>query len=161
MRIQAIKDTSAHPQLQEAIDIANRLLQGEAHFLERVSEIPAFDMSKDTVTGRQVSGAQVVAALAQNILASVTTYKPMIPWTRTCGASPDGSQLIKLNVLKLNRPTEDLVATLIHECVHIADNNPLLSFGHKGNWHPEIKQLTAPYRIDGIALQIAARIKRI
>ena len=69
------------------------------------------------------------------------------------------STIIRLNVFKLARPTEELVSTLVHECVHIADNQPNLSFGHGNNFFPSWKKNSAPYRIDQIAQRIASENK--
>ena len=132
MRIEMPARAHRSPTLSEAVEFANRLLQGEGHFLEEVSSIPSFLFSKNRETGKPVTGPEVVSALARNILATVRTYTP---WYRSkaCGGVKRRTTIIRLNTQKLDRPIEELVATLIHECVHIADNRPALSFGHGNN----------------------------
>jgi hypothetical protein len=161
MRI--VTPTWANLELVAAIDISNRLLQGEGGFFDRVREIPTFDLSGHVDSCLPVSGAEVAQRLAQNVEVAVRKYRPKWIGSRAMADTQftsEGMPVIRFNARKLHRTTEDFVATLIHECVHGVDTLPKeMYFGH-GNNSPKGKENTAPYRIERIAQELVPAIVR-
>ena len=158
MKIQMPEFAINLPDLTEAINISNLLLNGEGEFFEKVRAIPSFAMSKHGTSKKPVTGEEVATLMAQKIDATVQTYKPFFARSKATAATVKGSDVIRLNMLKLDRPIVDLVATLVHESVHIADRVKGMSFGHNGN-SSRGKALTAPYRIEAIARELALMMK--
>lgn len=153
MRIQMPEYVARYPHLGEAITMANRLLEGQGDFLNQVRALPEFALSEHVDTHQPVTGAEIAPLLAQQIDVVVERYTPWYVCSKATASTTPGSTVIRLNARKLNRPTEDLVATLIHECVHIVDRVPGMMFGH-GNNYAHGKEQTAPYRIEAVARAI-------
>jgi hypothetical protein len=155
--MQIEKPSFAAGNLDLAITVANQFLKGERGFFDEVRQIPAFDYSKHVATGKPVSGKEVVEELSRKVDVTVQTYKPWNPWTRALAKTLPGT-VIYLNARTLDRSVPSLVATLIHESVHIADNaQKALSFGH-GNNYAAGKENSAPYKLDAIAERIASKV---
>ncbi len=156
MRIE--KPSFASEDLGEAIDIANRLLEGGEGFFEEVRQIQAFDFSENKATHKPVSGSEVVDQLSRQINVTVQAWKPFNCFTRAYATTRPGT-VIYLNAYKLDREVTSLVGTLIHESVHIVDDQPdELSFGHGDNYSKG-KENSAPNQLATIAERIAAKIR--
>jgi hypothetical protein len=54
----------------------------------------------------------------------------------------------------MNRPTQDIVNTLVHELTHIVDKQHSYTFGHGSN-NPKGKEMTAPYLLGKLAQEYA------
>ena len=94
--------------------------------------------------------------LSQKVNVTVQTYKPWVFWSRALATTYPGT-VIQLNAYQLKRSVSSFVDTLIHECVHIADNHPeQLCFGH-GNNYSKGKENTAPYKSGAISEEIASQ----
>jgi len=151
MQIQTPDFANQYPNLKDAITDANRLFNGEGGFFEKIRGIQAFDLSWNTAAKRPVSGADIAPLYAQKINVTVQRYWPWYVWSKAMASTMPNTTVIHLNARNLDRPTEDLIATLMHECVHILDKEEGLSFGH-GNNSSVGKSETAPYRIEKIAI---------
>lgn len=154
MKIQVPDFANSHPQLVQAIQFSNNLLAGDKNFFNRIRVIPTFDYSKNSLTNRAVSGEEIVKLFAQKIDVTIQQYKPWYIWSSATAYTLPKTTIIHLNTRKLDRPVNEMVATLIHECIHILDKEPGLSFGH-GNNFPKHKEHSAPYQIEGIAKELA------
>lgn len=152
MQIQPPNFANQYNNLTDAINIANRLLKGEGQFFEKIRDVQSFDLSWNKVGVRPVSGADIVPLYAQKINVTVERYWPWYVWSKALASTVPGTSIIHLNARSMNRPTEELVATLMHECVHILDKEKGISFGH-GNNYATGKSETAPYRIEKIAIE--------
>ncbi len=150
MRIEMPEFANAFPNLSEAVTLANRLFQGDGDFFTQVGAIPQFALSEHAATRQPVTGAEIVPLLSQQIDVMVVTYKPWYVCSKATAKTILGEKVIQLNARKLQRSIDELVATLVHECVHVVDTVPGMSFGH-GNNFANGKKLTAPYRIGKIA----------
>jgi hypothetical protein len=145
----------ADADLQKAITISNELLEGKRGFFDEVRPIQAFDLSKTVATGKPVTGEDVVAQLAQKVDVTVQKWWPWNIFSRAYATTYPGT-VIYLNARKLDRSVPSLVSTLIHETVHLADNDSKTrSFGHGDNY-AKGKENTAPYRLETIAEKIAS-----
>ena len=80
---------------------------------------------------------------------SVVKWTPKWRWTKAIAMTNDDGK-IHLNVHKMNRHTAEIVETIIHETIHIADDGSEFSFGHGSN-NPKGKKNTAPYLIGALA----------
>jgi len=158
MRIETPDFAKNYPNMTKAIDISNRLLQGDGGFFSKIREIKAFDYSKNRANHQPVSGAEIAALFAKKIDVSVQTYKPWYIWSKAIAATTPGEHVIRLNQYKLDRSVEETTATFIHECVHILDTEKNLSFGH-GNNYARGKERSAPYQIEKIAQDIISKMK--
>ena len=158
MKIETPTFATKYPNLAEAITISNRLLRGDYGFFTKIRDVTAFDYSTNRSTHQPVSGADIVPLFAKKIDVAVQQYKPWYVWSRAVASTTPGTSVIHLNQNKLDRTVEDTVATLIHECVHIIDTEPHLSFGH-GNNYARGKEHSAPYLIEKIAQEVIAKPK--
>lgn len=79
----------------------------------------------------------------------VVKWYPKWRWTKAIGMTI-GDGKIHLNARKMDRPVGDIIETLVHETVHLVDNENDMSFGHGDN-SPQGKGLTAPYLIGRLA----------
>jgi hypothetical protein len=105
-------------------------------------------------TSDGVNGEYVLNRL-QNETTSLEVffYKSRNPWTSSNGYTlDDGKPQIFLNTRKLGRSDASILATIIHEAVHIADNNDTDAFYHHGDNTP--KGATAPEVFADIAYRV-------
>ena len=157
MRIETPDFARNYPNLNEAVKLANQMLQGDHGFFDEIRKINAFEYSKNYSTHQPVSGNDIAPLLAQKIDITVKKYKPWYFWSKAIASTIPGVPVIRLNQYKLDRPIDETAATLIHECVHIVDTQKKLSFGH-GNNYAAGKGLSAPYLIEKIAQEIITKI---
>lgn len=136
--------------LKEAVDQANAVMRDPV-FLGNLRNVEDFDMT-------ELSSKKVVECLllvynhGQNI--EVQTYKPWWKWSKAY-AMFDLRKPFKINLSsrKLNRSVASIVGSIIHEFVHLADNQYYqFDFGH-GNNNPTGKESTAPYLAGRMAKQ--------
>lgn len=83
----------------------------------------------------------------------VKLYKSKNPWTKANAyVSPKHKNTLFLNIRKLWRNKEDIINTIVHECVHVVDfsENGKIDFGHGDNYS-EGKDNSAPYWIGNLA----------
>lgn len=151
MRIE--KPSFADNNLNQAIAIANEMLEGKRGFQHEVRQITAFSMSKiNPATKKPFTGAEIVDLLSQKIDVTVQKYKPWYIWSKATAYTDPGVPIIHLNARNLNRSVASIVNTLIHESVHVIDKN--LCFAHGSNV-AKGKDDTAPYKIGEIAEKLA------
>lgn len=140
------KDKSGNVRINQCILCANTLLDNEIFYKNiKVKETP-FDMS--TASAEYISN---IMYLKKNLLTcNVRTYHRR--FTRALAYFiPSQPDTVYINTAKLNRSTGSIIATLIHEWVHLVDHDDKThSFGHGDN-SPRGKQNTAPYWIDNLA----------
>jgi len=86
----------------------------------------------------------------------VKLYKSKNPWTKANAyVSPKYKNTLFLNTRKLWRNEEDMINTIVHECVHVVDfsENGKIDFGHGDNYSKG-KDNSAPYWIGNLAKDI-------
>lgn len=134
--------------LEQAIQIANEMLDGKRGFFQEVKQIKSFDMSYNPLTHQPFSGEEIMKLMSQKIEVTLKTYRPWFIWSKATAYTDAGVPVIHLNAHKLDRSIPDLVGTLLHECVHVVDE--ALEFSHGSNYASG-KSDTAPYRIGLLA----------
>lgn len=134
--------------LLEAVAKSNELLSNP-EFYNAIRSHHGFDYS--TATPVQIADFIETAALTFH----VQLYKGK-KRNRVLGyVKASYPNKLFLNERKLDRPVEDIVATIIHESIHAVDHAvDQHLFGHKGN-RPEGNQNTAPYWIGKLAKQLS------
>jgi len=79
----------------------------------------------------------------------IKLYKSRNPFTRSNAyVSPKHKNTLFLNTRKLWRNKQEIINTIVHECVHVVDysENGKIDFGH-GNNYSKGKENSAPYWI--------------
>jgi hypothetical protein len=87
---------------------------------------------------------------------TVRLYKSFNPWTRANAyVSNKYKNTLFLNTRKLWRNKEDMINTIVHECVHVVDfsENDNIDFGHGDNYSNG-KENSAPYWIGNLASEL-------
>ena len=136
----------SNKKLIEATSKANRLLLTDEFYMAIKNKSTDFDMS--TASPEYIS--EFIWKNKEDVTCNVKTYskrftKALAYFTRS---RPND---ININTYKLNRSMGSIVATLIHEYVHMVDHvDKKHSFGHGSNSRKG-KQNTAPYWIDNVA----------
>ena len=139
--------------VSKAVIMTNALLTDEP-FLDQIARHPSFDFSNAT--------PQIVAELIRlstlefhvelfypNLLNRLTKYRKTLAYT-----DKRFPNTLFLNVRKLNRSSESIAATIVHESIHALDTEATeYSFGH-GNNSSVGKQNSAPYWIGNLAYRI-------
>ncbi|MGY3088411.1 hypothetical protein ACVWYF_001444 [Hymenobacter sp. UYAg731] len=147
------------PSVVSACAQANGLLQDPA-FFAGIAAHPSFDEDAGGPPTR-VGPAQIAAFMQQLPLAfSVSLFTPRGPIQRikyfktqayTDPGQPDTLFLNSRWLAQKTPPMAEIAATIIHECVHAADEaDPVHDFGHGDNSSVG-KQNTAPYWIGNYA----------
>lgn len=104
-----------------------------------------------------VSSKEIARLLKDtNHLITLIDWKPSLLQAQTkfkkTNAVTGNKDIIKMNILKYDRPVEEIAGTIIHEGVHAIDfAHKEVYFGHKNS--ENIKE-TAPYRIGSLAINI-------
>lgn len=83
----------------------------------------------------------------------IKLYKSKNPFTKANAyVSPNYKNTLFLNTRKLWRKEEDMINTIVHECVHVVDysENGKIDFGHGDNYSKG-KDNSAPYWIGNLA----------
>lgn len=86
----------------------------------------------------------------------IKLYKSLNPWTRANAyVSPKHKNTLFLNTRKLWRNKEDMINTIVHECVHVVDfsENGKIDFGHGDNYSKG-KDNAAPYWIGNLSKKL-------
>jgi len=141
-----------HEKIQIAVQMANMVFENEI-FYERIRQVTRFDLSTAT--------PEIIAELiaSSRLEFKVELFYPSgwraIKYRKTF-AYTDGNypNTLFLNLKKLDRETEDIAATIVHESIHALDDECIeYTFGH-GNNSSIGKENTAPYWIGNLAYQI-------
>lgn len=85
----------------------------------------------------------------------IRIYKPKNPFSSANAyVSPKYKNTLFLNSRRLDREIQDIINTIVHECVHVSDynDNGQIDFGHGTN-ESLGKENSAPYWIGGKAKQ--------
>lgn len=138
--------------VKAAVDKANELLK-KIEFYKAISDHSNFELS--------TASPKIVAdLLEQSILdLKVEIFYPnillAIKYRKTFAFTDERCpNTLFLNFKKLDREIEDIAATIIHEIIHVIDDNEeVYTFGH-GNNSPNGKNNTAPYWIGNLAYRI-------
>lgn len=135
-----------HAKIERCIDEANRLLKSPVFKREIEEKRAGFDMS--TATPEYI--ADRITSKYGHLICEVHLYHNR--WSRALAYfDPRYPNRIYINAAKLNRTDGSVIATIIHEWVHLVDyDDHLHSYGHGSN-SPVGKQNTAPYWIDNKA----------
>lgn len=139
-----------HHNLKLAVNHVNNLLQ-QTYFYNHIQQRETFDMADIT----PVQLAELIRTA--NTLLYVDLYYSVLPFSKDLAYDdPEHTSMIYLNKWNINRSTESLCNTLIHQCVHAINAiYPQFSFGHGDN-NPEGKENTAPYWIAALAERLIA-----
>lgn len=140
------------PGVRSAVDMANALLRHPG-FFRAIAAHPGFDRSN--------APSRVIAELMEksSLVFRVTVFMPRggkrFKYRNTFAYTDSGfPNTLFLNRRKLNRETEDIAATIIHESVHALDDSEAqYGFGHGDN-SPVGKANTAPYWIGNLAYRM-------
>lgn len=131
--------------IEEATARANKLLDDE-NFYAKIKDKNNFDMA--TCTPREVS--DYIKAIAPLIDINVKTYRRR--WSRALAYFTKSRPFdININSAKLNRSFGSIVATLIHEMVHMVDDQVKEHYFSHGDNSRKGKQNTAPYFIGSMS----------
>lgn len=132
--------------VDRCIDLANELLKKQSFYTKITNKKTPFDMA----TASPAYIARKLKSERNHTVCTVRLYsKRFSKALAFFDARYPGS--IFINEAKLGRSDGSVVATIIHEWVHLVDNNdPEESFGHGSN-SSKGKQNTAPYWIDNLA----------
>jgi hypothetical protein len=135
-----IVNRSGNKRIEIICKQANELIHSPA-FYEKMWAIPSF---RKEFTSEGVNGAYVINRLRTDPSEiEVFLYTTKNPWSVVNGYTlNDGKQQMFLNTRSLGRSDASIVATIIHEAVHLADNNDFEKFYHHGDNYP--KGGTAP-----------------
>jgi hypothetical protein len=137
--------------IMTAVEQANSLLSNE-QFYNRIEQKDKFDLS--TATPAQVANSIESSNLTFHVeifYPNFLNFKYRKTLAYTDGRFPNR---LFLNFKKLDRSTESIAATIIHETIHAVDDaEHLYTFGH-GNNSPVGKENTAPYWIGNLAHQM-------
>lgn len=142
-----------HPAVVQATVLANQLLV-RPDFYQGIAQHPPFDLS--TATPAQIADVLQKSTLTfavelfyPGLLGGLTRYRRTLAYT-----SSRYPNTLFLNSRKLKRPAEAIAATIVHECVHAADDaETTYTFGH-GNNSSVGKANTAPYWIGNYAYRL-------
>lgn len=128
-----IQSSVAHSELQGAVQIVQQHYKDPA-FLNIIRGHGSFNHTRDS----GVDVANKIQAAAHRVF--VQTYKSWNPYSR-CIASTEGDT-ISFNSRKLKHLTkEELVTTVMHECLHT------MGYRHKTNFRTDYNLQTVPYKV--------------
>lgn len=138
--------------LIKAKEIANEILMDE-NFYQKIIEKQSFDMA--TCPPQIV--ADYIKTHRQTLCCNVKTYKKR--FSRALAYyTPSRPTDININTAKINRTTGSIVATFIHEYIHMIDDIIEENyFGHGDNKRAG-KLNTAPYWIDNLSQSIVTGV---
>lgn len=138
--------------VQYAAKLANALMSKSEVFKNKIVAIESFDMTEpDRIDGQLVWDLMQETFENHNVMVKI--YYPWYRFSKALGYFTTSRPFdINLNGYRINRSPQSLVATLIHELVHMADNTSSVYFGHGDNSKVG-KELTAPYLIGSLAAQ--------
>jgi len=144
----AINFRLSNSDLHLATGMANEILSEESNFMKHYTK-PEFeeftpDMSDTTLLNIMLFMISYLKILEINV------YKWFPKWRWTKAIAYTGGKDIYINARKRGRPVEKIINTIVHETVHIVDNNVDNRFGHGSN-NPKGKEKTAPYLIGRLA----------
>lgn len=142
---------SGNKRLDILCDKVHDLIYNDLALYENMSLYLQFTL-KYTSTG--VGGKYVMDELrADQSVVEVFLYTSKNPWSAANGYTlNDGKTQVFLNTRKLGRSDASILATLLHEAVHEADNNDMKNFYNHGDNYP--KGGTAPEVIADVVYSI-------
>jgi hypothetical protein len=148
-------DQTRNEKILRCVKRANDILE-DLDFYGEIAQKNSFDMSTASPTYIAKKMREKFPKLNCNVK---TYYKK---WSRANAFfEPSNPTFININLAKLNRTDESIVATIIHEWVHMVDGvDKQESFGHGSN-SSKGKQNTAPYWIDNLAESFSNRDKSV
>lgn len=107
-------DQFGYAYLEAAMEEAEKILQPESPFLQKIAKIDRFAMSN-------IPRAQLARLFQQQLSVKVEVYCPFNRFSRALGYSEDGEDVIHVNVYKFNSSMASLIATLVHTVVPVLD----------------------------------------
>jgi hypothetical protein len=143
-----VKYNGRNEKLIDSIDFINDLLTLDA-FYDEISNHPEFTHDDDGYSPKMIS--EILKANQSVVM--VKTYKSKWRWSKANAyVSPKHKDTLFYNTRKLWRQPVDIINTIVHECVHVADHNDNnnTNFGH-GNNNSKGKGNSAPYWIGKLA----------
>lgn len=140
-----LKSGKANNNLESAIVRANAIVKNRS-FIIKILEKQNFDMA--------TCDSSVIAKDLENFseYVCIKIYRPRWPWSKAYGYFSKSRPFdINLNSRKLNRSSDSLLGTLIHELIHMLDHQNIDHYYGHGDNSPNGKQNTAPYFIGNLA----------
>lgn len=135
--------------VKECVEFINDLFDSD-FFYKSVAD-------KDSFTHTDYEPSIVAALMKEDGNQTIVKlYKSFNPWTKANAyVSPKYRNTLFLNTRKLWRNNEDIINTIVHECVHVVDfsENGKTDFGHGDNYSNG-KENSAPYWIGEFAKKI-------
>ncbi|MCX6307220.1 MAG: hypothetical protein NT040_19820 [Bacteroidetes bacterium] len=141
-----------HTRVKAATALSNGILKNPV-FFKAISDHPSFDLS--TASPQIIADLMAKSDLEFKIEIFYPNVLQSIKYRKTF-AFTDGRfpNTLFLNFKKLERETEDIAATIIHESIHALDDAAENeTFGH-GNNSAVGKENTAPYWIGNLAYRM-------
>jgi hypothetical protein len=137
------------PKVEIATEMANALLVN-SEFIQKIRDKDSFDMS--TASPQVIADLIEASRLEMEIKLFYPTGENDLKYIKTFAfTNRKMPNILFLNLKKLNRTTESIAATIIHECIHVIDNAASeYTFGHGDN-SSKGKGNTAPYWIGNLA----------
>lgn len=147
--IEIINNSSNNTLIQEAVNQSNRILNNPDFYIA-IAQHEAFDMSN--LSPKQIAEMLQLSSLKFEIRLFDPQGLKGLKYRKTFAyTDKDYPNTLFLNKDKLNRKSEEIAKTIVHEAVHALDNaEDKGRFGH-GNNRSEGKKNTAPYWIANLA----------
>jgi hypothetical protein len=143
-----VKYNGTNEKLIDSVDFINDLLTLD-DFYDEISSHPSFTHDDDGYMPKIIS--EILKADQSEVM--VRTYKSKWRWSKANAyVSPKFKDTLFYNSRKLWRLRVDIINTVVHECVHVADHNDnnKTNFGHGDN-KSKGKDNSAPYWIGNLA----------
>jgi hypothetical protein len=143
-----VKYNGKNEKLIDSVDFINDLFTLD-EFYDEISRHPSFTYDDEGYTPKIVS--KILKANESVVM--VKTYKSKWRWSKANAyVSPKYKDTLFYNTRKLWRFRVDIINTIVHECVHVADHNDnnKTNFGHGDN-KSNGKENSAPYWIGNLA----------
>jgi hypothetical protein len=123
-----IQGSYKYPCVQSALTKAEEILRPGSDFLQKVEKIDLF-------ATENISGKNLVNLFQQTRQVKVSIYRPLNEYSRSLGYVEDGKDEIFLNTYRLEGSPASIIASVVHEVVHVLDfHSPNPVFGHWGNF---------------------------
>lgn len=145
-----VKYNGNHEKVKDCVEFINDLFKVELFYISILNKNEPF-----THTEYEPSRISHIMKSDDNEII-IKLYKSKNPFTKANAyVSPKHKNTLFLNTRKLWRKRNQLIDTIVHECVHVVDfsENGQIDFGHGDNYSKG-KENSAPYWIGNLAKQL-------